>query len=133
MVEVNIHLILLPTSSLDIYKVFEPLICCLKGIWLHPYTVTPAKFPPDLGIQVHLRSGNDATTSWLRLISILDIYKVFEPLVCCLKGIWLHPYSVTPAKLPPDLGIQVHLRSGNDATTSWLRLISTSDCFIHPY
>ncbi len=65
--------------------------------------------------------------------SILDIYKVFEPLVCCLKGIWLHPYTITQAKLPPDSGIQVHLRSGNDATTSWLRLISTSDCFIYPY
>ncbi len=65
--------------------------------------------------------------------SILDIYKVFEPLVCCLKGKWLHPYTVTLAKSPPDLGIQVHLRSGNDAIASCLRLISTSDCFIHPY
>jgi hypothetical protein len=71
----------------------------------------------------------------LRLLhtSILDIYKVFETLVCCLKGIWVHPYALTPAKLPPDLGIQFHLRRGNDATTSWLRLISTSDLFIHPY
>jgi hypothetical protein len=66
-------------------------------------------------------------------ISILDIYKVFETLECCLKGIWLQPYSITPAKLPPDLGIQVHLKSGNDAITSCLRLISTSDHFIHPY
>jgi hypothetical protein len=66
-------------------------------------------------------------------ISILDIYKVFATLVYCLKGIWLHPYTVTPAKFPPDLGIQVHLRSGNDATTSLLRLIFTSDHFIHPY
>ncbi len=65
--------------------------------------------------------------------SILDIYKVIETLVCCLKGIWLNPYTVTLAKLPPDLGIQVHLRSGNDAITSWLRLISTSDHFIKPY
>jgi hypothetical protein len=31
------------------------------------------------------------------------------------------------------LGIQVHLRSRNDATTSWLRLTSTSNHFIHPY
>jgi hypothetical protein len=37
--------------------------------------------------------------------SILDIYKVFEQLVCCLKGILVHPYTVTPAKLPPDLEI----------------------------
>jgi hypothetical protein len=64
--------------------------------------------------------------------SILDI-QVFEPLLSCLKGIWVQPYTITLAKLPPDLGIQVHLRSGNDATTSWLRLISTSDHFIHPY
>ncbi len=66
-------------------------------------------------------------------ISMLDIYKVFETLVCWLKGIWLHPYTITLAKLATDLGIQVHLRSGNDATTSWLRLTSTSDHFIHPY
>jgi hypothetical protein len=65
--------------------------------------------------------------------SILDIYKMFEPLVCCLKGIWLHPYTVTPAMLATDLRIQVHLRNGNDATMSCLRQMSTSDCFIHPY
>jgi hypothetical protein len=64
--------------------------------------------------------------------SMLDIYKVFETLVCCLKGIWLHPYTVTPAKMPSDFGIQVHLRSGNDATMSWLRPIFTSDPFIQP-
>ncbi len=65
--------------------------------------------------------------------SILDIYKMFETLVWFLKDTWLHPYTITLAKLSPDLGIQVHLRSGNDATTSWLRLTSTSDHFIHPY
>jgi hypothetical protein len=37
--------------------------------------------------------------------SIVDIYKVFEPLVCCLKGKWVHPYTVTLAKLAPDFGI----------------------------
>ncbi len=58
---------------------------------------------------------------------------MFETLVCCSKCIWLHPYTITPAKFPPDLGIQVHLRRGNDATTLCLRLISTSDCCIHPY
>ena len=64
---------------------------------------------------------------------ILDIYKVFESLVCCLKVICLQPSTVTPAKLTPDLGIQVHLRSGNDDTMLWLKLISTSDYFIHTY
>ncbi len=116
-----------------VYKEFETLIYCLKGIWLHPYTVTPAKLPPDLGSQFH--NFMFEADIYLRLLhtSILDIYKVFEPLVCCLKGTWVQPYSITPAKLPPDLGIPVHLRNGNDATTSWLRLISTSHHFIHPY
>jgi hypothetical protein len=65
--------------------------------------------------------------------SILDIYKVFEPLVCCLKGVWLHSYTITLANLAPNLGIHIHWRSGNDATKSCLRQMSTSDCFIHPY
>ncbi len=64
--------------------------------------------------------------------SIFDIYKVFELLVCSLKGMWVHPYAVTPARFAQDLGIQVHLWSENDVITSWLRLISTSDPFIHP-
>jgi hypothetical protein len=65
--------------------------------------------------------------------SILGICKVFEALVCCLKRVCVHPYAVTPAKLAPDLGIHVDLRSGNYAIMSWLRLISSSDSFIHPY
>ncbi len=133
MFEADIHLRLLHTSIVDIYKVFEPLVCCLKGIWVHPYTVKPAKLPPDLESQCH--SVMFEADIYLRLLhtSTWDIYRVFEPLVCYLKGIWVQHYSITLAKLPPDLGIQVHLRSGNDATTSWLRLISTSDHFIHPY
>jgi hypothetical protein len=133
MFEADIHLRPLHASILDIYKVFEPLVCCLKGIWLHPYTVTPAKLPPALGSQCH--NIMFEADIYLRLLhtSIVDIYKVFEPLVCCLKGIWVQPYSITPAKLPPDLGIQVHFRSGNDATTSWLRLISISDHSIPTY
>ncbi len=56
MVKAEIHLRPLHTTILDIFKVFETLVCCLKDIWFHPYTITLAKFPPDLGIQVHLRS-----------------------------------------------------------------------------
>ena len=59
MVEANIHLRPLYTSSLDIYKVFEILVCCLKAIWLHLYIITPAKLAPDLGSQGHLLSEND--------------------------------------------------------------------------
>ncbi len=49
--EADVPLKLLHTSILDIYKVIEPLVCCLKGIWVHPYTVTPVKLAPDLGTQ----------------------------------------------------------------------------------
>ncbi len=70
---------------------------------------------------------------WLLHTSKVDIYKLFKQLICCLKGVWVHPYTVTLAKLAPDLGSQGLLMSENDATTSWLRLISTLDCFIPPY
>ena len=61
MVEAGIHLRLLPKSELDIYNVFEPLVCCLKGIWVHPYIVIPAKLAPDFVIWGHdLWCENDA-------------------------------------------------------------------------
>jgi hypothetical protein len=69
----------------------------------------------------------------LKHTSIVDMNKVLEPLLCWIKGIWVHPYTITPAKLAPDLGIQVNLWSKNDVITSCLRLISISDHFIHPF
>jgi hypothetical protein len=72
MVEVHIHLRLLPTFTLDIFKVFEILVCCLKGIWVHPYIVPPAKLASDFGFFGHLWRGNDAISSWLRLTSTSD-------------------------------------------------------------
>ncbi len=59
MVEADIHLRLLHTSILDLCKVFELLVCCLKAIWC-THTITPAKLTPDLGSQGHLWSENDA-------------------------------------------------------------------------
>ncbi len=183
---------------------FETLVCCLKGIWVNSYTITPAKLAPDLEIlgplwtvkmmplrhgwgwlppqtasHIHIRhiqsvwaivmlsqwhivaplyrytgqvgprfgkSGSLVKWKWCHNImveadihprplhtTILDIYKVFEPLLCCLKGVWVHPYTITLGKLAADLGSQGHLWSQNDATTSWLRLISTSDHFMHTY
>ena len=142
MFEADFYLRLIHTSIVDIFKVFELLVCSLKGIWVHPYTATPAKLAPDLGIQVYLCSKNYAITPLvradihLRLLHtsiILDIYKVFEPLLCCLKSIWVHPYTVTPGRLATGLGSQGGKWIGNDVIRSCLRLISTSDCFIHPY
>jgi hypothetical protein len=37
-------------------------------------------------------------------IFIIDIYKVFESLVCYLNGIWVPPHTIPPAKLAPDVG-----------------------------
>ncbi len=54
-------------------------------------------------------------------------------MVCCLKGMWVQPYTVTPAKLVPDFGIQAYLWSENDVITPWFRLTIPSDPFIHPY
>jgi hypothetical protein len=60
MVEADIHLRLLPTSILDIYNVFEPLVCCLKDIWMYPYIVIPAKVASEFLNLGHLWSENDA-------------------------------------------------------------------------
>jgi hypothetical protein len=74
MVEADFCLRPLHMSMLDIYKVFEALVCCVKGIWLHPYTVTQAKLAPDLVRQGHLRSENDAKTLSMRLIHLRPIH-----------------------------------------------------------
>ena len=49
--EADVPLKLLHASILDIYKVIESLVCCLKGTWVHPSTITPARLAPDLGTQ----------------------------------------------------------------------------------
>ena len=47
MFEANVYLRLLHTCILDINKVFKPLVCCLKGIWLHPSSeVAPCPLLP---------------------------------------------------------------------------------------
>ncbi len=94
----NIHHRPLHTSILGIYKVLEPLVCCLKGIWVHPYIITPAKPTP----------GSPEEWKWCHYImveahihlkplhtSIFDMYKRFDQLLCCLKGIWVHPCHYT--------------------------------------
>ncbi len=51
MVEADIHLRPLHTSILDIYKVFEPLVCCLKGIRLHPHPLHRPSWPQIWGFR----------------------------------------------------------------------------------
>ena len=47
MVEADIHLKLLPTSVLDIYKVFEHIDMLTIGIQYQPYTVIPTQLGSD--------------------------------------------------------------------------------------
>jgi hypothetical protein len=116
MVESGIHLRPLQTSILVIYKVFELLVYCLKGMWVHPYAVTPAKMAPDLETLGHLWSEIDANTSWLRLVSTSDHFMhTYLTNTQCLSH-WNAvsrgygcTHTVTLAKLAPDLGILGHL------------------------
>jgi hypothetical protein len=54
MVEADSHLKLLPTSILDIYKVFEHIDMLSIGIWKQPYTVIPTQLGSDFGALGHL-------------------------------------------------------------------------------
>ncbi len=67
MVEADSHLKLLPTSILDIYKVFEHIDMLSMGIQNQPYIVIPTLIGSDFGVLVHLCSQNDVIMSWLRL------------------------------------------------------------------
>ncbi len=66
MVEAESHLKLLPTSIVDIYKVFEHIDMLSMGIQYQPNTVIPTLLSLDFGAVGHLRSQNDVIISWLR-------------------------------------------------------------------
>ncbi len=67
MVEAGSHLKLLPTSILDIYKVFEHIDMLSMGIQYQSYTVISTLHGSDSGVLGHLWSRNDAIMSRLRL------------------------------------------------------------------
>jgi hypothetical protein len=63
MVEADSHLKLLPTSMLDMYKVFKHIDMLSIGIQYQPYTVIPTLLlGSDVGVLGHLWSQNDAIT-----------------------------------------------------------------------
>jgi hypothetical protein len=67
MVEADSHLKLLPTSILDICKVFEYIDMLTMGIKYQPYTVIPTLLGSDFGALGNLWSQNDVLMSWLRV------------------------------------------------------------------
>jgi hypothetical protein len=60
MIEADGHPKLLPTSMLNIYKVFEHIDMLSIGIWEQSYTVIPTLLGSDFGVLGHLWSQNDA-------------------------------------------------------------------------
>jgi hypothetical protein len=74
MVEADSHLKLLPTSVLNICKVFEHIDMLFIGIQYQPHTVLPTVIGSDFGALGHLWvwSQYDVITSWLRLTAIMN-------------------------------------------------------------
>ncbi len=92
MVKADGHLKLLPTSILDMYKVFEHIDMLSLGIQYQPYTVIPTLLlGSDFGVLGHLWSQNDAIMSWLRLTATSNCFpppywtytKCLSTLICC--------------------------------------------------
>jgi hypothetical protein len=74
MVEAGSHLKLLPTSILDMHKVFEHIDILSIGIWYQPYTVLPTLLGADFWVLGHLRSQNNVIMSWLRLTATSNCF-----------------------------------------------------------
>jgi hypothetical protein len=75
MVEANGHLKLLPTSILDMYKVFEHIDMLSTCIQYQPYTVIlTLLLGSDFGFLGHLWSQNDVIMSWLRLTATSNCF-----------------------------------------------------------
>ncbi len=74
MVEADSHLKLLPTSILDIYKVFEHIHMLSMGIQYQPYTFIATLLGSDFGVLGHLWSQNDVIVSWLRLTATSNCF-----------------------------------------------------------
>ena len=138
MVEANRHLKLLPTSTLDIYKVIEHIDVLSIGIQQHPYTVILTQFGSNFGVLFcTFLSQNDVITAWLRLTDTSNCFphphwtytKCLSTLIGCpLAGIHQHPYTVTPTLFGSDFGILLcTFWSQNDVITSWLRVEANTD------
>ncbi len=75
MVEAENHLKLLPTSILDMCKVFEHIDMLSMGIQYQPYTVIPTVLlGSDFGVLGHLWSQNDVIMSWMRLTATSNCF-----------------------------------------------------------
>ena len=74
MVEADSPFKLLPSSILEIYKVFEHIDMLFIGIQSQPYIVLPILLGSDFGVLGHLWSQNDVIVSWLRLTATSNCF-----------------------------------------------------------
>jgi hypothetical protein len=74
MVEADSHLILLPASILDMYKVFGHIDMLSIGIWYQPYTFIPTLLGSNFWALGHWWSQNDVIMSSLRLTATSNCF-----------------------------------------------------------
>jgi hypothetical protein len=134
--------LLLPSSILDIYKVFKHIDMLSISIQQHPYTVLLALLGSYFGVWVtcgvkmmSLRQG----WGWQPLQTASLIHTTH------IQSVWahchwyaVHPHITSsliqiPILLGSDVGVLGHLWSQNDVIMSRLRLTATSNCLPHPY
>ncbi len=125
MVEADIHLRPLHTSIFGMYIVFGQLVCSLKGIWLRPYAVTPAKLAPDLGFRVICGvkmmpwcHGWGWYPSQTTCIHPYKINTKFKAIVTLFQGLKVAPVYCYTGQVGPRFGIQCNLWSENDERTN---------------
>ncbi len=100
MVQADSHLKLLPTSIIDIWKVFEHIDMLSTCIQYQPYTIIPTLLGSDFGVLGHLWSQNDVIMSWLRLTATSNCFphpywayaKLLSTLICYP---WAYSISLT--------------------------------------
>ena len=114
------------------------------GIRKQPYTVIPTLLGSNFGFRGHMWSQNDVITSWLRLIATSNCFlhpyltytNCLSTLICCLLAygtIFTQLYTLlAQISTGSDFGVLGCIWSQNIVIMSWLRLIATSNCFLHP-
>ncbi len=141
MVEADSHLKLLPTSILDIYRVFEhidiyavyrhmvaalhsypPYLAQILGFWV-TYGVEMMSLCHGWGWQL------PRTTSRTYIRHIESVWDIDMLSI----GIWKQPYTVIQPTWLRFGGFESLMWSQNDVITSWLRLTATLKCFPHPF
>jgi hypothetical protein len=74
MVEADSHLKLLPTSILNICKVFEHIDMVSICIKYQLYTVIPTLLGSDFGVLGHIWNQHNVIMSWLRLTATSNCF-----------------------------------------------------------